>query len=273
MNNPLFTETEYLYAYSYIKNKLTEGIYFGNQDTIPLATLLGGQPGAGKSNLTNVILSDNENTIVIDGDQIRNYHPHIKEIEAEYGMDYPKATQPFVNRAVEQLIDELSKERYNLIIEGTLRDINVPIKTASLLKERDYQIELYVIATDKEISWKATIARGDALKEAGETPRYVDKIHHDKVVESIPQTLTKLASRDDLFDDIVIMNRNQQILYQKTTTPEKDPGEVLRNALNGRTELEELQSLDDMIKEAFVDRIPEKQSNERDFHSSQYENR
>ena len=241
MNNPLFTETEYLYAYSYIKNKLTEGIYFENQDTIPLATLLGGQPGAGKSNLTNVILSDNENTIVIDGDQIRNYHPHIKEIEAEYGMDYPKATQP--------------------------------IKTASLLKERDYQIELYVIATDKEISWKATIARGDALKEAGETPRYVDKIHHDKVVESIPQTLTKLASRDDLFDDIVIMNRNQQILYQKTTTPEKDPGEVLRNALNGRTELEELQSLDDMIKEAFVDRIPEKQSNERDFHSSQYENR
>ena len=144
------------------------------------------------------------------------------------------------------------------------------------MRARDYQIELYVIATDKEISWKATIARGNTLKESVEITLYVDISHHDKVVESLPQTLSKLALSDDLFDDIVIMNRDQQILYQKTSSPEKDPGEILKNALHsweGVRREEYSQNLDKMIARATAEIVQEQRSDMRVFRSSRHRSR
>lgn len=229
MAEQLFTEHEYQYQYDRIKRTLTEGNY---KSIFPLASLLGGQPGSGKSQLSNYVMSQNPNSIIIDGDYIRQFHPHLKDIEKAYGVDYPKITQPFVNRAVEQLIDELSKEQYNLIIEGTLRDINIPKETAHMLNQRNYIVELYVVATDKELSWQSTINRGDKMKEGGEIPRYVDKAHHDQIVERLPETVGILAM-DDLFFNVTVMNRAQEILYDKNQSPDINPVEVMEKSLEG----------------------------------------
>lgn len=257
MTKQLYTEHKYKENYNVIKQTLLRQ---KNKENYPLATLIGGQPGSGKSELTKYIKSQNENTIAIDGDYIREFHPHLEEIVKEYRMEYPKATQPFVNRAVEQLIDELSKDKYNLIIEGTLRDINVPIKTARMLDERDYLVELYVIATSKDISWKSTIERGD---EMDENPRYVDKAHHDKIAEPLPETVRNLVNEDSIYN-IIIMRRDQSIIYDKNETPELDPKDILERELAGEhvKDIEEIKqeqeefdladktSVQDLIEEA-----------------------
>lgn len=224
-----YNEKEYSKAYNAIKKRI---INSKKQETYPLAVLIGGQPGSGKSALSKFILSQNQNTIIIDGDYIREFYPHLEEIIDKHKDDYPKLTQPFVNRVVEQLIDELSKEHYNLIIEGTLRDINVPLKTAQTLDERGYIVELYVMATDKDISWKSTIERGKEMEMFGRFPRYVEKEHHDKVAKSLPETVEKL-SKNDIFYNIVIMRRDQTIIYDKQETPELNPREILEHELNG----------------------------------------
>lgn len=253
----MYTEKEYKNSYKQIKRTLLNQKY---KENYPLATLIGGQPGSGKSELTKYIKSQNNNTITIDGDYIREFHPHLEESVKEYGKDYPKITQPFVNRAVEQLIDELSKDKYNLIIEGTLRDINVPIKTARMLDERDYLVELYVIATSKDISWKSTIERGD---EMDENPRYVDKAHHDKIAEPLPETVRNLVNEDSIYN-IIIMRRDQSIIYDKNETPELDPKDILERELAGEhvKDIEEIKqeqeefdladktSVQDLIEEA-----------------------
>lgn len=253
----MYTEKEYKNSYKQIKRTLLNQKY---KENYPLATLIGGQPGSGKSELTKYIKSQNNNTITIDGDYIREFHPHLEEIVKEYGKDYPKITQPFVNRTVEQLIDELSKDKYNLIIEGTLRDINVPIKTARMLDERDYLVELYVIATSKDISWKSTIERGDKMDE---NPRYVDKAHHDKIAESLPETVKNLVNEDSIYN-IIIMRRDQSIIYDKNETPELDPKDILERELAGEhvKDIEEIKqeqeefdladktSVQDLIEEA-----------------------
>lgn len=253
----MYTEKEYKNSYKQIKGTLLNQKY---KENYPLATLIGGQPGSGKSELTKYIKSQNNNTITVDGDYIREFHPHLEEIVKEYGKDYPKITQPFVNRAVEQLIDELSKDKYNLIIEGTLRDINVPIKTARMLDERDYLVELYVIATSKDISWKSTIERGDKMDE---NPRYVDKAHHDKIAESLPETVRNLVNEESIYN-IIIMRRDQSIIYDKNETPELDPKDILERELAGEhvKDIEEIKqeqeefdladktSVQDLIEEA-----------------------
>lgn len=95
----------------------------------PTAYLLGGQSGSGKSTIHQIILDNDPNHIVIDGDRFRERHPYFKEILNEYGRDAANYTQPFVNQMIERLIERLSNERYNLIIEGTCRSFSVPLKT------------------------------------------------------------------------------------------------------------------------------------------------
>ena len=229
MSNLLCTEREYKDTYKQIKKILLDS---KNRENYPSAAIVGGQPGSGKSVLSRYIQSQDPNTIIIDGDAIRAYHPHLNELEKEYGTDYPKVTQPFVNKAVEQLIGELSKEKYNLIIEGTLRDINVPLKTARELEEKDYLVELYIVATSKEQSWQSTLDRGRELEEEGKMPRYVDKEHHDKVVNSLPTTVEELAN-SDVFYNVIIMRRDQTILYDRDETPELNPKDIMEMVLDG----------------------------------------
>lgn len=260
MTNFMCTEKEYKNSYNQIKGILLNE---KNKENYPLATLIGGQPGSGKSELTKYIKSQNENTIAIDGDYIREFHPHLEEIVKEYGMEYPKVTQPFVNRAVEQLIDDLSRDKYNLIIEGTLRDINVPIKTARMLDERDYLVELYIVATNKELSWQSTIERGDNMEDSGKIPRYVDKEHHDRIAETLPETVRNLVNEESIYN-IVIMRRDQSIIYDKNEMPDLDPKDILERELTGehvkdideiKQEREEIEmegktSVHDLIEEA-----------------------
>ena len=114
-----------------------------NAVDFPKAIILGGQPGAGKSSLiTQLCVRQNKNVVVISGDDFRKEHPRFNQLYAQYGDDYVDYTQKFSSQVTERLIDELSREKYNLIIEGTLRTSAVPIRTAELLKSRGYHVEL-----------------------------------------------------------------------------------------------------------------------------------
>ena len=87
----------------------------------------------------------------------------------------PKYTQPFINAVTERLIDELSTEKYNLIVEGTLQTAEVPLKTAKDLKEKGYRTELCVMAVKPEISYESTILRYENAIAFGQTPRATSK--------------------------------------------------------------------------------------------------
>ena len=102
----------------------------------PRAVLLGGQSGAGKTTLHDVFLAlEESNAIVINGDDYRSVHPRFRQICAQYGIDSPAHTAAWAGRMVEAIVDALSIMGYNLIIEGTLRTSEVPLKTARLLRD------------------------------------------------------------------------------------------------------------------------------------------
>ena len=100
----------------------------------PKVFLLGGQPGAGKTGLENMINAKDE-YISISGDDFREYHPKFKEINLEHGREASKYTQQWCGAITEKLIVALGKEKYNLIIEGTLRTAELPIKEATRFKK------------------------------------------------------------------------------------------------------------------------------------------
>ena len=116
-----------------------------NRSEIPKGYILGGQSGAGKTTLHRMICEVDKNAVVINADEFRQYHPHYKELVEKYDKESVNYTQPFINAVTNTLIDKLSNEKYSLIIEGTCRRAEVPLKTCNDLKEKGYSTELMII--------------------------------------------------------------------------------------------------------------------------------
>ena len=74
----------------------------------PQAFILGGQPGAGKTGLQEIMSAKvNGNLIVINGDEFRSLHPDFEYLQTKYGKDSVDYTGAFSGKITENLIKKL----------------------------------------------------------------------------------------------------------------------------------------------------------------------
>lgn len=221
MNLDSYSNSEFQEALRDVIASLLESLSLCPADE-PQAILLGGQSGAGKTTLHIVykeLLANN--VIVVNGDEYRKLHPHFQEIQDRYGIDAPQHTGAWAGAMVEGLIDALSIQGYNLIVEGTLRTSAAPMKTARLLRGRGYTVSLAVMAIKPEISLVSCRIRYEQMCIAGTTPRAVDPAHHQRIVSDIVDNLKTLESAD-VFEQVALFNRAGACLFQ-AKCPTKDP--------------------------------------------------
>lgn len=193
------------------------------------AYVMGGQPGAGKSSLASFIERKylNNNAVNISGDDYRKLHPNFNKLYEIHGDNYIDYTRKFSSQVVEKLIDDCSNKRYSLLIEGTMRSCEVPLETCKLLKSRNYEVSLFVMATQPVISYVGTLTRYEKMLDIGTVARKTTKEQHDDIVSKIASNLEKIYKSNE-FDNIVIMNRNQEVIYDMSQTPHINPGYILK---------------------------------------------
>jgi len=134
---------------------------------------------------------------------------------------------------VEYLVDELSKKGYHLLIEGTLRTTEVPIKTAQLLITKGYQVSLALIATKPELSYLSTLIRYEELYSIDPSQaRATPKEHHDGIVEHLVDNL-RVLENSKLFRQIQIYQRDQSCVYDSQVDG-TSAAEVLQECLFGK---------------------------------------
>lgn len=160
----------------------------------PMAVILGGQPGAGKSNFISLLKEKNPNFIEINGDDLRTYHPHFLELLKTDERNAADLTQADVNYWIEKLLDRVSASRSNLIIEGTMRRPEVIRKTLALLVGRDYSMEIDVITATRELSEASIYYRYEVQKNLVGLARMVKPESHVAAIDGIRQTLQELSS-------------------------------------------------------------------------------
>ena len=196
----------------------------------PKVALLGGQPGAGKSGLENMV-NIKKNYVSISGDDYREYHPRFKEINVEHGREASKYTQQWAAEITEKLIKELRKEKYNLIIEGTLRTAELPLKEANAFKKAGYNVELNVVVVKPEKFRLGTLERYEAMLKQGKVPRMTPKEHHDLVVNNIGNNL-EIIYNSKAFDNIKLFDRENNLLYNYKESPNVNPKDILNKEFN-----------------------------------------
>lgn len=210
---------------------------------LPQAILLTGQPGAGKTQLSTMMLDQMDgDAAFINGDDFRRYHPNYRQLFAECGSDAVALISPFSNTVVERLIDDFSDRRFNLIIEGTGRDASVPSATAAKLAAKGYRVELATIATRPEISLTSTLLRFCYMNAGGTIPRATALEAHDTVVRLLPGNLDILRSCPGI-SRIRMWDREQYLLYD-SLDDERQPSQILQNYWNSewsQAEIEDTQ--------------------------------
>lgn len=225
-----FSQGDFDLAFKRISRSLTRGKTISPN---PQSILLGGQSGAGKTTIHRIKQKEFQgNIIIIDGDSYRAVHPNYLALQEKYGKESVEHTKFFAGKMVERLVDELSKQGFHLLIEGTLRTTEVPRQTAQLLRSRGYQVELAVIATKPELSYLSTLIRYEEVYAVNPSQaRATSKEHHDGIVEHLVDNLKELEQGKH-FDRIQIYQRDRTCVYD-SESDDDSASEVLQQCLFG----------------------------------------
>lgn len=195
----------------------------------PIAVFIVGQPGAGKSTIINS-LENKDQFIFIDADQYRNLYDDVNNLKNKDIYEYLNQSGKVSGKTVEYLIDDFSNQKYNLLIEGTLRNPDVPVHTAELLNNKGYTSNMNVMAVKPEESKLSTIERYLTLEEQkinidkDTLARPVDPKIHDTIAKNLPENLKKVAESNQ-FNTMSIYTRNDGKIFEQT---KPDPAELVK---------------------------------------------
>ena len=212
-----------------------------NTDSSPKAFVLGGQSGAGKTGLQKIMEAQCDgNLIILNGDEFRPLHPDYAELQRKYGKDSVDFTNEFSGKVTEALVSRLRAEKYNVLVEGTLRTAEVPLATCKGFKENGYNVTLALVAVKPQISYLSTILRYEKQLAAGKLPRATAKDKHDYIVDQIPSNLREIYGSKQ-FDNIVIYSREGVCLYDMSKNPLTTPDKIMEEVFTGKWSQKELE--------------------------------
>lgn len=173
----------------------------------PVAVLFGGQAACGKSALISKAneLYPNTSFLNIDGDQYRIFHPDYKRLTHDY-YSFSEQTQICSSIFTQGLIQAAINNHYSTTIEGTLRTLETPLRTATELRKNGFKVCIMAIAAPYELTELGALIRyAQEIRRKG-FGRLVDFKSARLAYENMPQTMDALYSRQAV-DEIFIYSR------------------------------------------------------------------
>jgi predicted ABC-type ATPase len=175
----------------------------------PTAIILGGQPGSGKGELITVaqkILQDN--IVICNADEYRDFHPQSNEIKALHEGEYPEITVEYSQPWNNGLRAHCEQYRLNYVMETTFTSKERMNTTISDMKAKGYRVIILLLAVNERFSLLGIHLRYEEMKTASGYGRRVNKKIHDDKYHLVPETL-KLVQDAKLYDQILLYRRKQ----------------------------------------------------------------
>lgn len=197
----------------------------------PEIYVLGGQPGAGKSQLEKLVKDvHGTNFVSINGDEFRKFHPQFNEIQKEQGRDAASFTAEFSGKITGMALERASAEKLNVSVEGTFRTTATPLKTLNDFQQAGYKTQVLIATCPSAVSWGSTLSRYSNMEQTGQQPRYTPKTAHDAVVGMLGEN-TNTVLDNGKPERLRVFNRDG-LLYDSALDQGKQPGEIIDHELN-----------------------------------------
>ena len=186
-----------------IKPKFFDGVSISENKT---AVFLGGQPGAGKSYLKGISVENlaTKSAVIIDSDLLRQNHPNLGMIAEKDIYNLDKECYKWG----EMLIRDAVKENKNLVFDGTLGgNLEQTLKAIAELKEKEYKVNVSVLATNDAISKIGITWRYEQQKAQTGIGRNVELTYHDQIYERLPNNISQIIESKKI-DELKIFRRD-----------------------------------------------------------------
>lgn len=197
----------------------------------PVAIVLGGQPGSGKSNIYKFARERfNDNIVEVDCDEFRRFHPKSDEYSLDH-YTYGEKTNPLISEISDRLVKELSDDKYNMIIESPMKSTHKAFWVHELTTPKGYTVEAHIMATPKEQSWQGVNDRFLFQLKSGKQARIVPPAVHDLTVEHIAEAAYEISTSGKMAN-MYVFQRDGSCLYDMNNTPTVDIRDVLTDTIN-----------------------------------------
>lgn len=187
--NFLTTDEQNESAINSIIKRLTIGV---EPQCAPVAVIVAGQPGSGKTGLIAKTLKDVKNSIALDVDDYRYFHPKIREILSKYPDQLVPLTAQFVKIVSKEVTDRLIEKKYNLVLHKTLKDTAIVDDTILPLFKAGYDVFVRVMVVCPLQSKISALERSRDFKNKIGWCRWVTKKNHDFACSSLPKVANEL---------------------------------------------------------------------------------
>lgn len=191
----------------------------------PRLVFVCGQPGSGKSTTISHLLAQlgPDQTQLISADRMADHLPEI------FADDADPAVKPlaelFDTQAhkayVDALFDHASSLRAHVIWERPFPGLALSLGLAA--RAFGYRTECVVLAVPADDSWLSVLTRETSLAE--KENRVPARVRWNRLLESCNSWPGFLAKAEDqhAFDEIRVVNRNTEVLFENRLAPNADP--------------------------------------------------
>ena len=176
----------------------------------PVAVIVGGQTGAGKTGLitySKKMFADG-NVVVINSDEIKPFHPRSEEIAREYPGEYTWITAQESEDWTSRLFGEVRNEGYNIIFEVPMKNNRIADDAIVDLLSKGYNVIVRGLAVCDLESRLSILERYEAQVAKRGWGRLVLPEHHDATYNGMPNTI-KYIEDTGRYDVLEIFRRGE----------------------------------------------------------------
>lgn len=155
------------------------------------------QTGAGKSNLTSSIYSNDDNLVIIDSDKYKAYRHDNKDILRDHFAEYAYLTAPDAYLHRDEMLTDAMNSKYNILMECAPSEKDGLFVDIDRIQQAGYTVEIHVLGVS---SLNSSISTHE---------RYEDSLERNSNVAK----LTSLDRHDDSFtslNEAVKENQNKK---------------------------------------------------------------
>ncbi|MCI5837219.1 MAG: zeta toxin family protein [Veillonellaceae bacterium] len=202
-----------------------------SQLTEPIAYLVGGQPGSGKSRMATTLIAAHPHQLIYgDTGNLFGFHPHYHELQARYGLYSIYITQHFAEYIAGLVFDRAIAERRHILVESNCTDEAFCLERIERLKAAGYRVEVHFRATPREESWLALQQLyQQQLIKAPALARIMSPEYHDWACDRFVETALAIR-RQNLFDRLLVRSE-KGLLYDSDDSPTESVAALLRERL------------------------------------------
>lgn len=184
----------------------------------PCTVFVGGQPGAGKTRATHMVLGmglHDGPLLPVNGDDLRQYHPDYDRLCDEEPLVMPERTAKASAEWIRMTMEHVTANGISAVVEGTWRNAATVLDEAANAKRAGRSTHAVVLAVPPALSRLAMLERYYRDRSVGLPARWTPAAAHDNAVANLPATVRAVAM-SPLVDRLIVIGRDGGVLYDGT---------------------------------------------------------